>query len=278
MNKLLYFGIGFAAGAAVGYFVVPKVVAKLTRYEVIEEEEEEENVGLLEDATEDSISDSSTDVSDIPDVRVHTDPVDVQLDETEGLVSDEVADAKIAEVEKKQEHKDPFFDEKERFMQELIEKNKQAKKGKYSIKHIDYDPIDEPYQDEIDAEIRQEMEDERTRKQAEKWYAEHGVDLSENEHPSEKDEFREPYGITYDEFCDDLAHEKVAINYYPDEEILEYDDTEECIFDDVSVLGYDWKQILEESEMPDSCYIRDDMNSIDYEIIVKKPDSHMVEA
>lgn len=119
----------------------------------------------------------------------------------------------------------------------------ERKENKYSIKHIDYDPLDEKYPDE------EEPED---------MYV---------DRPSEP--IPEPYTISYDEFANEhLDYEKKSVKYYPESDVLVYVDEDECILEDEYLFGPNWREKIGEyvREME---FVRNENLSMDFEISIE---------
>lgn len=118
----------------------------------------------------------------------------------------------------------------------------ERKENKYSIKHIDYDPLDEKYPDEEDEDIY--------------------IDR-----PSEP--IPEPYTISYDEFANEhLDYEKKSVKYYPESDVLVYVDEDECILEDEYLFGPDWREKIGEY-IRDMEFVRNENLSMDFEISIE---------
>lgn len=84
------------------------------------------------------------------------------------------------------------------------------------------------------------------------------------EHP--KDDSKEPYIITEDQFTDPIPHyDKITLNYYPDQNEL-IDDMADSS-EDLEVVGRENLDILAESG-EEVMYVRNDRISIDYEVVL----------
>lgn len=170
-------------------------------------------------------------------------------EETEQYVeekSKKIEDVKVEE-EVPQEPEVKIISENEYLKGEMLKdfKNKKVKaerkENKYSKKHIDYDPSDEYYEDELD---------------------------EEGNPPGPSEGYSDPYTITYEEFATEEVHfDKKAVVYYAENDTLVYDESDECILEDVQLFGDDWREPLEENG---TIYVRNEKLSTDFEIIFKE--------
>ena len=84
------------------------------------------------------------------------------------------------------------------------------------------------------------------------------------EHP--KDDSKEPYIITEDQFTDPIPYyDKITLNYYPDQNEL-IDDMADSS-EDLEVVGRENLDILAESG-EEVMYVRNDRISVDYEVVL----------
>lgn len=172
-------------------------------------------------------------------------------EETEKYVA-EKSSKKLTEIEpdEKADLPEPtvkIISENEYLKGEMLKefKNKKAKaerkENKYSRKHIDYDAADEYYPDELD---------------------------EEGNPPGPNEGYAEPYGITFEEFAAENMHfDKKAVVYYSENDTLVYDETDECILEDIQLFGDNWREML---DVTGTAYIRNEKLSTDFEIIYKE--------
>ena len=225
------FIVGVSAGVCGGYYYAKQKYEKAAQ-EAINEYKDNLKRKESEDVQtdrEDNICDSSD--SGNNDSRLSSD------NDTGSVPVDHESLEKVSEIIDKEN-----YDRYEEKSKNLKKQKAERKENKYSRKHIDYDPIDEPYEDE------EEPED------------------VESLRPSEG--YADPYSISYPDFADENSHfEKKSLLYYINDDILIYDETSEQVDDDSMILGDDWRDAIGEYE-EGTAYIRNEKISTDFEIIV----------
>lgn len=227
-NKIIFALLGGVVGFGIGYFVSNK-------------KNEEEIASLKEEI------DYLYDANDALKNKI------IECEEQE-VIEEEPIEEPVQEVEQIKEIVEKNnYTSKEEILNEFRNKKakdekvrQERKDNKYSKKHIDYDPEDEYYDDEVDD--------------------------NGNPYPTPSEPQSCPYSIEYEDFANNcLDYEKRSIKYYEKDDLLIYIDSDEEILNDGYLFGNDWRDHVGEY-VRDMVFIRNPELMTDFEISFEKGD------